>query len=79
MIIQSSKGGEISRGFNPGIWVWYSQCNNRSSLSVKLGRVQMDNQLKTISLPTRVVFAEKNPTYAGDIVEGIFWPVFTVY
>lgn len=63
MTIQSTKGGQISRSFNPGIWVWLSKCDNKWALDVKLGRVQIDNQLNNYEMPTRVVFSSKELTY----------------
>ena len=69
MIIRSSKGGRVSRSFNPGIWVWYSQCDQRSSYSIKLGHVQIDNQLEMIELQSRVVFSGKDQTHS-DPLEG---------
>ena len=69
MLILSEKGGSISRTFNPGIWVWFSQCDNKKTCSIKLGRVQIDNQLQSIELPTRVVFAAKEVSH-GDVKEG---------
>ena len=70
MIIGSHKGGEICRKFNPGIWIWYSQRNNHQSLNLKLGKVQIDNQLESIELSTRVVFSELESRYSGDLAEG---------
>lgn len=69
MVIRSSKGGRVSRSFNPGIWVWYSQCEQRSSYSVKLGHMQIDNQLELIELQSRVVFSAKDQTHP-DALEG---------
>ena len=51
--------GSISRSFNPGIWVHYLHSAKSSSTNVKLGRVQIDNQLDDVELPTRVVFSSK--------------------
>ena len=70
MIIASSKGGEICRKFNPGIWIWYSLRHNHQSLNLRLGKVQIDNQLMSTELPTRVVFSELESKYSGDLAEG---------
>lgn len=58
--------GSISRSFNPGIWVWYSHCVKTSSVSVKLGLVQIDNQLDDVELPTRVVFSSKEMQHLSE-------------
>ena len=79
MIIVSQKGGDICRKFNPGVWVWYSQRDHHQSLNVKLGRVQIDNQLNNTELSTRVVFSEVESRYSGEIAESTFILVFASF
>ncbi|XP_011403538.2 PREDICTED: vacuolar protein sorting-associated protein 13A-like [Amphimedon queenslandica] len=64
--------GSISRSFNPGIWVWYSHCVKTSSVSVKLGLVQIDNQLDDVELPTRVVFSSKEMQHLSEEITDPF-------
>jgi vacuolar protein sorting-associated protein 13A/C len=64
-MVISSKGstgddGYVSRSFNPGIWVWSSIYSQRLSIDVRLGHVQIDNQLDNVELPTHVVFSTRN-------------------
>lgn len=67
MVINGGMKGNISRWFNPGIWVWYSHCLKRSSINVKLGRVQIDNQLDEIEFPKRLVFSAKDNLDEGNL------------
>ena len=71
MTIVSQKGGELCCSFNPGVWIWYSQCDSHQMLNVKLGKVQIDNQLTSTELPTRVIFSEVDSRYTGELAEGM--------
>ena len=70
MIIVSQKSGELCCSFNPGVWVWYSQCDSHQLFNMKLGKVQIDNQLTDTELSTRVVFSESRHTGDLHVTEG---------
>lgn len=72
MTIDSGKGGEICRTFNPGVWVWHSQCDNRQYFNLKLGRFQIDNQMADNELYTKVVFSEIDSRSTGNTETGTY-------
>ena len=45
------------RTFNPGFWGSVSVMDTHFAVSVKVGRVQVDNQLQEYALDNRIVFA----------------------
>ena len=55
--LRGSRGGTLMRSFNPGFWGSFLVSSHYFTVSAKVGRVQVDNQLKYYALSNRIVFA----------------------
>jgi len=64
--LSGNKGGSLKRTFNPGVWGAFSATPSHFILSLTLGRVQADNQLRDYELDSRTVFAPDRMAAVGS-------------
>ncbi len=57
--LKGDKGGSLTRSYNPGFWGWILVEDNYYKINVKVGRLQIDNQLRDYTLDSRIIFASE--------------------